>query len=177
VKNTTAGKRGVRREHPFDTSCAISAISAVKHFFTGLSEEWRDLRGSGLGCTELARNARLKFETSPKPQSSGCRAPFLSRPRAASRFTQARAQHVLVRRHTSDPFERPQEMVRAEAGLSRKRSERQSCSLVPLDCPDDSGHPCDGIRRRRARIGPSARAKSHRTCRQSDAELFPRHIR
>jgi len=49
VKNTTAGNAEFAESILSIRLVRFSAISAVKHFFTGLSEEWRDLRGSGLG--------------------------------------------------------------------------------------------------------------------------------
>ena len=73
------------------------------------------------------RNARLKFETSPKPLSSAMSSTLPDS--AASRMAASRehedSPHVLMWRKSREAFKRPQEVVRAEAALSRQLSQRQ----------------------------------------------------
>ena len=67
------------------------------------------------------------------------------RHQACRRFTQTRAQHVLVRRHTGHALERPEEVIRAQAGLTGQARQRELDIGTAFDHPHDLCHAGQGV--------------------------------
>ena len=89
------------------------------------------------------------------------------------RLPQPRPEHVLVWRHARQALERAQEMVWAEARLSRQASEGETGTGMTVDHPHDSCHPRHGIGWSAVPVGREAGREPDRLHTQLDAELLP----
>jgi len=92
-------------------------------------------------------------------------------------FTQAGSQHVLVRRTSGQPFERPQEMIRAQPRAPCKRVERQTSVQVTLDPSYRARDASFRIQWQVANSAGRPRGKLHRADREYQSQLAPRHLR
>jgi hypothetical protein len=95
---------------------------------------------------------------------------------ADRRFAETCAQDVLMRRHAGEVFERPQEMIRAEACFPRKPTESQVGVWTLVYHPKHSCHPGFSI------PGGSdsrrhTRRQARRCGRQVHAEFLPADVR
>ena len=92
---------------------------------------------------------------------------------AYGRVAQACPEHILVRSHAGEPFERTEEVIGTEPGLPRESFDGLVTVRIAFDGPDGSRHSRYGARRSMVRMGRDAAGELDSAHSQMNAELLP----